>query len=110
MSDKVLVPSIAKGRPGKRANPSSNLMNTSNKKRALCKGDREVLEGYFCFPLNSDGPTFQPRSPYTASKKAEVNEMRDIGACLRCQRLKKLVSSSPLKIYIKIWLIIFSVP
>jgi hypothetical protein len=86
-----LLQSTAKPQPRKRPHSSTDSTTTSNKKRTLETAKGQVLDGYFCFPLSSNGPTYQQRSRYSASRKAEVNEVREIGACLRCKLLKKPV-------------------
>ncbi|KAF2421183.1 hypothetical protein EJ08DRAFT_653515 [Tothia fuscella] len=50
-----------------------------------------TIPGYLCFSLNPGGLT--SRASYTASRREEVNELRKIGACLRCQLLKKPCSN-----------------
>jgi hypothetical protein len=53
---------------------------------------RDALPSVFCFKVNSDAPTMQQYSKYSAARLKEVQQMRDLGACLRCRLLKKPVS------------------
>jgi len=66
---------------------------TPRKKRKRAN-QGEVLPGRFCFAINSDAPTVQERARYSKSRRKEVEEMRDLGACFRCQLLKKQVNLS----------------
>ena len=50
---------------------------------------RPLSEGYLCFSLN--GSLHPQRSAYSDRRREEVNEVRKVGACLRCQLLKKPV-------------------
>jgi hypothetical protein len=73
----------------------SNEGELRKKKKRLNNERGQKLNGCFIFPVNSDSPTFQQRAPYTAARKAEVNQIRALGACLRCKVLKKPVSWAP---------------
>jgi hypothetical protein len=52
----------------------------------------DALPGMFCFKINSNAPTMQQYSKYSAARLEEVQQMRDLGACLRCRLLKIPVS------------------
>ena len=71
----------------------AKVRETSRKKR---KGANqgEILPGRFCFVINSDTPAVQERAKYSTSRRKEVEEMRDLGACFRCRLLKKQVNLS----------------
>jgi len=71
----------------------AKVRETPRKKRKGAK-QGEILPGRFCFPINSDAPTVQERAKYSKSRRKEVEEMRDLGACFRCQLLKKQVNLS----------------
>jgi hypothetical protein len=52
------------------------------------------LPGVSCWSLSGGNvPTRQPRSCFSDKRRREVKKIRDLGACLRCQFLKRTVSS-----------------
>jgi hypothetical protein len=75
------------------------------KKRKLSMDKDPQIQGFFRFSVNSEDPTVSQRAP-TSLRKAEVNKVAKIHACLRCQLLKKPVSYSLLKNIFALWLII----
>jgi hypothetical protein len=81
--------------PIKLSKRPSNEGELRRKKKRLNNERGQKLNGCFIFPVNSNSPTFQQRAPYTAARKAEVNQIRALGACLRCKVLKKPVSWAP---------------
>jgi hypothetical protein len=53
----------------------------------------EVLPGRFSWVLNSNAPTVPVRARYSASRRRERKEVKALGVCLRCKKLKKKVNS-----------------
>ena len=59
-------------------------------------GDLNNIPGYLCFSFEESTPKAPQRACYSDARARQVKEIREIGACLRCQLLKKSVRySSP---------------
>lgn len=68
------------------------VRKTAGKRR---KGDQGLpLPGQFCFRFNSATLPVQQRARFSEARKQEVKAVREIGACLRCQLLKKTVNTN----------------
>jgi hypothetical protein len=57
-------------------------------------GQGQPLPGQFCFRFDSAAAPVQQRARFSDARKQEVKAVREIGACLRCQLLKKTVSTN----------------
>lgn len=72
--------------------------NKNNVRKAAAKsrkgGQGQPLPGQFCFRFDSAAAPVQQRARFSEARKQEVKVVREIGACLRCQLLKKTVSTN----------------
>jgi hypothetical protein len=88
----------------RRTTPSPHLRQTLQQKRPLssdAQNSSSDLPGLNCWSLSGGNvPARQPRSCFSKMRRIEVKHMRDLGACLRCRRLKRSVGLSYVNTFI----------
>jgi hypothetical protein len=72
-----------------RTGASFHCSRMKQKKPRSKSRQQSAIPGYLCFSLNPGAQN--QRATYSDGRREQVNEIRKLGACLRCQLLKKPV-------------------